>query len=61
MYNFLAEFFLALVWAIIKKVAPPLAVIIMKRKTPEQEAEMNKALRSGQDWDHFRNRPKERH
>ncbi len=34
--------------------------IIMKRKSPEQEKLWREAIRHGQEWDHIRNRPRDK-
>lgn len=33
---------------------------LMKRMTPQQEAEFQRAARRAQQWDHFRKRPRDR-
>lgn len=60
MYNFLAELLLALVWALLKKLAPPLVAILMKRKSPEIEKQWREATKQGLEWDHLRDKPKDK-
>lgn len=37
---------------------PKIIEVMSKRMTPEQEAEFQKAVRQGREWDHINKRPK---
>jgi len=42
------------------KIAPVLYTYITKRMKPEDEAKLQRSVRSGQEWDNFRKRPKDK-
>jgi len=45
---------------VLAALAPRIAAFISKRMTPEQEAEFQKSVRQGQEWDSFRKKPRDR-
>lgn len=53
--DFVLRFFKAAAWGIFNALLP----IILKQKTPEDEAKWHDAIRRGEEWDHVKNRPKD--